>query len=212
MSPEGARLTDRQRQVLEFIDTEVRRRGYPPSVREIGEAVGLSSPSTVHAHLAALQDKGYLHRDPTKPRALELSYEPTSGAAVERRPVRHVPLVGDVAAGTGVLAAENIEETLPVPEDLTGDGDLFMLRVRGDSMIEGGIFDGDYVVVRSQPSAENGDIVVAGIPGEEATVKTFVRRRNKLVLRPENSTMDEMVFDPADITIYGRVVTVLRRL
>jgi len=212
MSPEGARLTDRQRQVLEFIDSEVRRKGYPPSVREIGEAVGLSSPSTVHAHLGALQDKGYIHRDPTKPRALELTYEPTSGATVDRRPVRHVPLVGDVAAGTGVLAAENIEETFPVPEDLTGDGDLFMLRVRGDSMIEGGIFDGDFVVVRSQPSAENGEIVVAGIPGEEATVKTFMRRRNKIVLRPENSAMDEMIFDPSEITIYGRVVTVLRRL
>jgi repressor LexA len=212
MSPEGARLTDRQRQVLEFIDTEVRRRGYPPSVREIGEAVGLSSPSTVHAHLGALQDKGYIHRDPTKPRALELTYEPTSGATVDRRPVRHVPLVGDVAAGTGVLAAENIEETMPVPEDLTGDGDLFMLKVRGDSMIEGGIFDGDYVVVRSQPSADNGEIVVAGIPGEEATVKTFMRRRNKIVLRPENSSMEEMIFDPSEITIYGRVVTVLRRL
>src|SRR6185369_4087524 len=205
-------LTARQRQVLEFIDTEVRRRGYPPSVREIGEAVGLSSPSTVHAHLGALQDKGYIHRDPTKPRALEVTYEPTSGATVERRPVRHVPLVGDVAAGTGVLAAENIEETLPVPEDLTGDGDLFMLRVRGDSMIEGGIFDGDYVVVRSQPSAENGEIVVAGIPGEEATIKTFLRRRNKIVLRPENSALEEMIFDPSEITIYGRVVTVLRRL
>ena len=212
MSPEGARLTDRQRQVLEFIDTEVRRRGYPPSVREIGEAVGLSSPSTVHAHLGALQDKGYIHRDPTKPRALEITYEPSSGATVERRPVRHVPLVGDVAAGTGVLAAENIEETMPVPEDLTGDGDLFMLKVRGDSMIEGGIFDGDFVVVRSQPSAENGEIVIAGIPGEEATVKTFMRRRNKIVLRPENSEMEEMVFDPGDVTIYGRVVTVLRRL
>jgi repressor LexA len=212
MSPEGARLTDRQRQVLEFIDTEVRRRGYPPSVREIGEAVGLSSPSTVHAHLGALQDKGYIHRDPTKPRALEITYEPSSGATVERRPVRHVPLVGDVAAGTGVLAAENIEETMPVPEDLTGDGDLFMLKVRGDSMIEGGIFDGDYVVVRSQPTAENGEIVIAGIPGEEATVKTFMRRRNKIVLRPENSSMEEMVFDPSEVTIYGRVVTVLRRL
>jgi repressor LexA len=181
-------------------------------VREIGEAVGLSSPSTVHAHLAALQDKGYIHRDPTKPRALEITYEPTSGATVDRRPVRHVPLVGDVAAGTGVLAAENIEETLPVPEDLTGDGDLFMLRVRGDSMIEVGIFDGDYVVVRSQPTAENGEIVVAGIPGEEATVKTFLRRRNKIVLRPENSALDEMIFDPSEITVFGRVVTVLRRL
>jgi repressor LexA len=191
-------LTPRQRQVLEFIDAEVRHRGYPPSVREIGEAVGLSS--------------GYLTRDPTKPRALELHLEVDSGQPIERRPVRHVPLIGDVAAGTGVLAAENIEETLPIPEDFTGDGTIYMLRVRGDSMIEAGIFDGDYVVVRQQPDAEGGDTVIAGIPGEEATVKTFIKRRNKIVLRPENSTMEEMVFDPADVTIYGKVVSLLRRL
>src|SRR6478736_7105881 len=195
MSPEGARLTDRQRQVLEFIDAEVRRRGYPPSVREIGEAVGLSSSSTVHAHLAALQDKGYLVRDPTKPRAIEVRFEPASGAAVDRRPVRHVPLLGDVAAGTGVLAAENVEETMPLPEDLTGDGQLFMLRVRGDSMIDAGIFDRDYVVVRQQDSADNGDIVVAGIPGEEATVKTFLSKRGKIILRPANPALEDMVFD-----------------
>jgi repressor LexA len=205
-------LTPRQRQVLEFVDAEVRRRGYPPSVREIGEAVGLSSSSTVHAHLAALQDKGFLTRDPTKPRAIELRYDVESGAPVERRPVRHVPLVGDVAAGTGVLAEENIEETLPVPEDFTGDGQLFMVRVRGDSMIDAGILDGDFVVVRQQPTADPGDTVVAGIPGEEATVKTYLRRRNKVVLRPENPDLDEMVFDPGEVTIYGRVVTVLRRL
>ncbi len=205
-------LTERQRQVLEFIDAEVRRRGYPPSVREIGEAVGLSSSSTVHAHLAALQDKGYLRRDPTKPRAIEVTLEPSSGAAVERRPVRYVPLVGDVAAGTGVLAAENVEETVPLPEDLTGTGDLFMLRVRGDSMLEVGIFDGDLVVARHQDTAEPGEIVVAGIPGEEATVKTFLRRRNKIVLRPENDELDELVYDPDEVSIYGKVVTVLRRL
>jgi repressor LexA len=205
-------LTSRQRQVLEFIDTEVRRRGYPPSVREIGEAVGLSSSSTVHAHLAALEEKGYLRRDPTKPRAIEVCYEPASGAVAERRPVRHVPLVGDVAAGTGVLAAENIEETLPVPEDLTGDGQLFMLRVRGDSMIGAGILDRDYVVVRQQDTADPGDVVVAGIPGEEATVKTFVRRKGKVVLRPENPSMDDLVFDPGDVAVYGKVVTVMRRL
>lgn len=205
-------LTPRQRQVVEFIDAEVRRRGYPPSVREIGEAVGLSSSSTVHAHLAALQDKGYLRRDPTKPRAIEVTLEPDSGFAVERRPVKHVPLVGDVAAGTGVLAAENIEETLPLPQDFTGDGQLFMLRVRGDSMIDAGILDRDYVVVRRQDTADNGDVVIAGIPGEEATVKTFVRRKGKVVLRPENANLDEMVFDPADVAVYGKVVTVLRRL
>jgi repressor LexA len=205
-------LTPRQRQVLEFIDAEVRRRGYPPSVREIGEAVGLSSSSTVHAHLAALQDKGYLRRDPTKPRAIEITLEPDSGLAVERRPVRHVPLIGDVAAGTGVLAAENIEETVPLPQDFTGDGQLFMLRVRGDSMIDAGILDRDYVVVRRQDTADNGDVVVAGIPGDEATVKTFMRRKGRIVLRPENAQLEEMVFDAADVAVYGKVVTVLRRL
>ncbi len=205
-------LTPRQRQVLEFIDEQVRARGYPPSVREIGEAVGLSSSSTVHAHLAALQDKGYLRRDPTKPRAIEITLEPDSGLAVERRPARHVPLLGDVAAGTGVLAAEQVEETLPLPQDFTGDGQLFMLRVRGESMIDAGILDGDYVVARRQDTADPGDVVVAGIPGDEATVKTFLRRKGRIMLRPENATMDELVFDPADVAIYGKVVTLLRRL
>ena len=205
-------LTARQRQVLEFIESEMNHRGYPPSVREIGDAVGLSSPSTVHAHLAALQDKGYLKRDQTKPRAIELRREPITGARVDRRPVRFVPLVGDVAAGTGVIAAENVEEMVPVAEDFTGDGDLFMLRVRGESMIEAGIFDGDFVIVRAQPTADAGDIVVAGIPGDEATVKTLVRRRGKVVLRPANAAMDEMQFDPDQVSIYGRVVTVMRRL
>jgi repressor LexA len=199
--------------VLEYIDDVARRRGYPPSVREIGEAVGLSSPSTVHAHLAALQDKGYLRRDQTKPRALEISADPITGAAVERRPVVHVPLVGAVAAGTGVLAAENIEEVLPLPEDITGRGELFMLTVRGDSMIEAGIFDGDYVVVRRQQTADPGDVVVAGIPDDEATVKTLGRgRAGKVVLKPANAAFDELVLDPGDVEIYGRVVTVLRRL
>jgi repressor LexA len=198
--------------VLEFVDSEVRQRGYPPSVREIGEAVGLSSPSTVHAHLAALQDKGYLRRDPSKPRAIEVTLEPSTGADVDRRPVRHVPLLGDVAAGTGVLAVEQVEELMPVPEDLTGDGELFMLRVRGESMIDAGIYDGDFVVVRVQPSADPGDVVVAGIPGEEATVKTFLRKRNKIVLRPANTTMEDLVFDPSDVRIYGKVVTLLRRI
>jgi repressor LexA len=162
--------------------------------------------------LAALQDKGYLRRDPTKPRAIEITLEPDSGLAVERRPVRHVPLIGDVAAGTGVLAAENIEETVPLPQDFTGDGQLFMLRVRGDSMIDAGILDRDYVVVRRQDTADNGDVVVAGIPGDEATVKTFMRRRGRIVLRPENAHLEEMVFDAADVAVYGKVVTVLRRL
>jgi repressor LexA len=205
-------LTPRQRQVLECIDASLRERGYPPSVREIGEVVGLSSSSTVHAHLAALQEKGYLTRDPAKPRAIEVHYEAATGAAVERRPVRHVPLVGDIAAGTGVLAAENVEESVPVPEDFTGDGQLFMLRVSGDSMIEAGILDGDYVVVRQQDTADNGDIVAAGIPGGEATVKTLLRRRDKIVLRPSNSAMDDLVYRTGEISIYGKVVTVLRRV
>jgi len=126
--------------------------------------------------------------------------------------VRHVPLVGDVAAGTDVLAQENVEEVLPLPADFTGEGDLFMLRVRGDSMIEAGILDGDFVVCRSQASADEGDVVVAGIPGDEATVKTFTRRDGQVVLLPANERLDPMVFDPADVQVFGRVVTVLRRL
>jgi repressor LexA len=172
-------LTARQRGILDMIETSMRERGYPPSVREIGEAVGLTSPSTVHSHLASLSASAYLRRDPTKPRAIEVRFDPSSGAAIERRPVRHVPLVGDVAAGTDVLAQENVEELFPLPEDFTGDGELFMLRVRGDSMIEVGIMDGDFVVARAQQStANNGEIVVAGIPGEEATVKTYQRKGN----------------------------------
>src|SRR6266540_4527431 len=155
-------LTQRQREILDVIDEQMRTRGYPPSVREIGAAVGLTSTSTVHAHLGTLQRLGYLRRDPTKPRAIEVRYDPNSGAPFERRPVRHVPLVGDVAAGTDVLAQENVEELLPIPADFAGEGELFMLRVRGDSMIEAGILDGDYVVARTQPTAENGDLVVAG--------------------------------------------------
>ena len=150
----GTRITARQRQVLDFIEFQMREHGYPPSVREIGEAIGLTSPSTVHSHLNTLQRLGYLRRDPTKPRAIEVRWDPNSGAVMERRPVRHVPLVGDVAAGTDVLAEENVEELLPVPADFTGEGDLFMLRVRGDSMIDAGILDGDYVIAVQQKTAD----------------------------------------------------------
>ena len=205
-------LTGKRREILDFIASQLRDRGYPPSVREIGEAVGLTSSSTVHSHLQTLQRQGFLRRDPTKPRAIEVRYDANSGAAIERRPARHVPLVGDVAAGTDVLAQERVEELLPLPEDFTGDGQLFMLRVRGDSMIEAGIFDGDFVVVRQQDTADNGDTVVAGIPGDEATVKTFGRRHGKIVLTPHNPAMAPIVLDPEDVRIYGRVVTVLRRL
>jgi repressor LexA len=205
-------LTARQRQILECIDAAMRDRGYPPSVREIGETVGLGSPSTVHSHLSTLQRLGYLRRDPSKPRAIEVRYDPTSGAVVERRPVRYVPLVGEVAAGTDVLAQENVEEVMAVPADLTGDGELFMLKVRGDSMINAGILDGDYVVVRSQTEVAKGEIVVAGIPGEEATVKTYERRGDQVVLHPSNPRLEPMVFDAAEVQVFGRVVTVMRRL
>ena len=205
-------LTGKRKEILDFIAEQIRERGYPPSVREIGEAVGLTSSSTVHTHLTTLQRQGYLRRDPTKPRAIEVRYDTMSGAAIERRPARHVPLVGEVAAGTDVLAQENVEELLPLPEDFTGEGQLFMLKVRGESMIDAGILDGDFVVVRQQAEANKGDVVVAGIPGEEATVKTYGRRAGKVVLTPANSTMEPMVFDSRDVDIYGKVVTVLRRL
>ena len=203
------RTVDRQRQILDIIDGSMRERGYPPSVREIGEKVGLTSPSTVHTHLASLQRLGFLRRDPTKPRAIEVRFDATSGAPVERRPVRHVPLVGDVAAGTDVLAQENVEELFPVPTDFTGEGDLFMLRVRGESMIEAGILDGDFVIAVQQPTAQRGQIIVAGIPGDEATVKTFQRKDGKVWLLPHNESYDPI--DGTHATILGKVTAVLRR-
>jgi repressor LexA len=205
-------LTVRQQQILQIIDEHVSEHGYPPSVREIGKAIGLTSPSSVQNHLNRLNELGYLRRDPVKPRALEVCYDPTSGAISERRPFRHVPLVGDVAAGTDVLAQENVEEVLPVPTDLCGEGELFMLRVRGDSMIDAGILDGDFVVARSQKIVDKGDIVIAGIPGDEATVKTYSRKGTKVTLIPSNPTMEPMEFDSSEVSIYGRVVTVMRKL
>jgi repressor LexA len=209
MSPD---LTQRQRQILEFIDASLVEKGYPPSVREIADGVGLSSTATVHNHLLTLGRKGFLTRDPTKPRALEVHFEKASGAQRERRPVKHVPLVGDVAAGTGVLAAENVEEIHPMPADFTGEGDLFMVRVRGDSMVEAGILDGDFVIVRAQPTADNGDFVVAGIPGEEGTVKEFVNRGDRILLRPHNRDMTDLVYPADQVQVFGKVVTVVRRL
>jgi repressor LexA len=205
-------LTARQRQILDVIEINMRERGYPPSVREIGESVGLTSPSTVHSHLATLERLGYLRRDPSKPRALEVRFDENSGVAMERRPVRHIPLVGDVAAGTDVLAHQNIEELLPMPVDFTGEGDLFMLRVRGDSMIDAGILDGDFVVARQQATANNGEIVIAGIAGEEATVKTYQRKGMMISLVPSNPRLKPMLFPADEVEIFGRVVTVMRRL
>lgn len=205
-------LTERQKQILDFIDTQTRRQGFPPSVREICQAVGLTSPSTVHTHLSTLQRLGYLRRDPSKPRAIEVCLDPVSGAAIERGAIRYIPLVGEVAAGTDVLAHENVQESLPLPADFTGDGDLFMLRVRGDSMIDAGIFDGDFVVVRSQPTAERGELVVAGIPGEEGTVKYFQRDNDSVVLVPANSEFDAIRLPANEVEIFGRVVTILRQV
>ena len=180
-------------------------------MREIAAVVGLRSPASVKAHIDVLDAAGYLRVDPTRPRAIEVCYDENSGAAVERRPVRHVPLVGDVAAGTGVLAAENVEELVPMPEDLTGAGDLFMVRVRGDSMIDAGILDGDYVVCRAQNTAESGEIVVAGIPGEEATVKTLRRHHGRVVLEPANEALSPLEYEPDEVAVYGKVVTMMRK-
>ena len=206
-------LTDRQQEIWNFLVEYVDRHGYPPTVREIGEHVGLASPSTVHAHLANLERAGLLRRDPTKPRALELigreRREPETVVSTEVLDVARLPLLGEIAAGGPLLAEQNIEDYLPMPASAKGD---FLLRVKGESMIEAGILDRDYVVVRQQDTADSGDIVVAGIPDEEATVKTFVRKRGKIILRPANEALEDMEFDPAEITVYGKVVTVLRRL
>jgi len=207
-----SQLSDRQRQVLDYIRETVSQRGYPPSVREIGEAIGLSSPSTVHSHLSALVAAGAIRRDPTKPRAIEvLDVEtPTPTAPSLPDNLREVPLVGRIAAGSPVLATEDIEDVYPLPDSLTGSGPVFMLRVKGDSMIDAGILDGDLVVVRRQPDAADGDIVAALVDGEEATVKRLHRRDGKVVLVAENPAYDDLVFD--DVEVIGKVVSVLRRV
>ncbi len=205
-------LTDRQRQILDYITRTVAERGYPPSVREIGEAVGLSSPSTVHSHLSSLAKAGYLRRDPSKPRAIEvLGDDRDPEADLLRAPVRDVPLVGRIAAGSPILAEEDIEQIYPLPTELVGDDPVFMLEVRGDSMVDAGILDGDYVVVRRQPTAHDGEIVAALVDGEEATVKRLQRLDGRIVLRSENPAYPPMVFSQG-VEILGVVVALLRRL
>jgi len=204
-----SQLSDRQRQVLDFVRATVAERGYPPSVREIGEAIGLSSPSTVHSHLSALVKAGAIRRDPSKPRAIEILEE--AAPAPDRDDVRDVPLVGRIAAGSPVLAVEDVEDVYPLPESLVGSGPVFMLRVKGDSMVDAGILDGDLVVVRRQPDAADGDIVAAMIDDEEATVKRLYRREGTVVLHAENSAYPDMVFSEG-VTVLGLVVSVLRRL
>lgn len=201
-------LTKRQRQILDFIMSEIHRKGYPPSVREIGKAVGLSSSSTVHSHLAGLERKGYLRRDPTKPRALEvLGYRETDGP-IQADKVRSVPLVGRIAAGTPVLAQENIEDVLPLPKEMV-DENSFLLKVEGESMIDAGICDGDFLVVRQQNTATNGDIVVA-LVDEDATVKRFFKEDGIVRLQPENRAMAPIYVD--DALILGKATALLRRL
>lgn len=204
-------LTDRQRQVLDFITAQTEKHGYPPTVREIGEALGLSSPSTVHAHLAALESKGLLERVKGKPRAVEVFGRSSRAEVAPGRfgNVVELPVVGAVAAGVPTLAAENIETTIPLPTEVVRDDSTFVLRVKGESMIEAGIFDGDYVVVRQQATASNGEIVVAQIE-DEATVKRFFRESDRIRLQPENSSMEPIY--SRDVTILGKVVAVFRRM
>jgi repressor LexA len=205
-------LTGRQQEIWDFLVGYVDRHGYPPTVREIGSAVGLASPSTVHAHLANLERAGLLRRDPTKPRALELFGRGEAAAAPAD--VHRLPLLGEIAAGGPLLADQNIEEYLAVPEPLARGGEEFLLRVKGDSMVDAGILDGDYVVVHRQQDARNGD-VVAALAGEdetadEATVKTFYREAGRIRLQPENDEL-EPIYAP-HVTILGKVVGVFRSL
>ena len=214
-------LTERQREIYDFVVGYADRHGYPPTVREIGGAVGLASPSTVHAHLANLERAGYLKRDPTKPRALELvkrgraaAASSSPGAAPDVGDVRVLPLVGEIAAGGPLLAEENVEGHLAVPEPLSRGGEEFLLRVKGESMRDAGILAGDYVVVHRQQTARNGDIVVA-LAGEdetadEATVKRFFREDRRIRLQPENASMEPLY--PAHVQILGKVIGVFREV
>jgi repressor LexA len=212
-------LTPRQRRVLEVIRDSVLRRGYPPSMREIGESVGLTSPSSVSHQLHVLERKGFLRRDPNRPRALEVLGAGEAEAAevlVDETDVRaarptpsYVPVVGRIAAGGPVLAEQAIEDVFPLPRQLVGEGTLFLLRVTGDSMVDAAICDGDWVVVRQQPVAENGEIVAAMIDGE-ATVKTYKRRDGQVWLLPQNPAYEPIPGDTA--IILGRVVAVMRRV
>lgn len=201
------KLSNRQQAILDFIRSEVRERGYPPSVREIGEAVGLASSSTVHGHLDRLEKKGFIRRDPTKPRAIELLGDENELDMV-RLAVSKVPLVGKVTAGQPITAVENIEEYFPLPSNIVRDDEVFMLTVVGDSMIDAGIHDGDYVIVRQQQTASNGDIVVAMTEDNEATVKTFFKERDHIRLQPENSSMEPLRYK--HVTVLGKVIGLFR--
>ena len=204
-------LTKRQNEIFEYIKQTVHSKGYPPSVREIGEAVGLASSSTVHGHLSRLEEKGYIRRDPTKPRAIEIVNEQL-GEPVNMEETIHVPVIGKVTAGIPITAVENVEEYFPLPEHFTSthNSDIFILNVVGDSMIEAGMLDGDKVIVRSQTIAENGDIIVAMTEENEATVKRFFKEKTHYRLQPENSTMEPIYLD--QVAVLGKVVGLFREM
>lgn len=203
-------LTERQQQVLDYIREMVAQRGYPPSVREIGEAVGLNSPSTVHSHLNSLVEAGAIRRDPTKPRAIMIVEDQLPVSVAADRRTRDIPVLGRIAAGSPILAIENVEEIIPLPTEFVGEGPVFLLEVRGDSMIDAGIHEGDLVAVQKQDDARDGEIVAALINGEEATVKRLRRRDGKVILESENPVYEPMVFDEG-VELIGKVITVLRR-
>lgn len=201
---EYGKITQKQQEILDFIKAEILKKGYPPAVRDICEAVHLKSTSSVHSHLETLERNGYIRRDPTKPRAIEIMDE---DFYMLRHEMVNVPLVGTVAAGQPILAAENIESYFPIPSEYVPNADTFMLRVKGESMVNAGIFDGDQIMVQQQTTADNGDIVVALID-EEATVKTFYRENGHYRLQPENDTMKPIIVD--EVTILGKVFGVFR--
>jgi repressor LexA len=211
--PGSNSLTGRQQRILEVIREAVESRGYPPSVREIGEAVGLRSPSSVHSQLATLERGGYLRRDPSRPRAIEVHFDPDTELTIPASATKHVPLVGEIAAGAPILAEERVEQVYPLPKDLVGDGTLFMLRVRGESMVQAGVLSGDFVVVRQQPQVEQGEMCAAMVDGE-ATVKFFRRTRSgEVFLDPANEGYEPIPVSPdADGSIIGKVVAVMRSL
>jgi len=203
-----AKLSKRQQAILDFIKHEVKTKGYPPSVREIGQAVGLASSSTVHGHLARLESKGLIRRDHTKPRAIEIL---DHDEEIPAQNVVNVPVVGKVTAGIPITAVENIEEYFPLPEHLVpSDESVYMLEIEGDSMVDAGILNGDYVIVRSQQTANNGDIVVAMTDENEATVKRFFKEKDYFRLQPENQTMEPIILK--NVTILGVVIGLYRQM
>lgn len=205
-----AKISKRQLQILEFIKSEVRTKGYPPSVREIGEAVGLASSSTVHGHLARLEKNGLIRRDPTKPRAIEI----TDPSDMENTSISEhtalAPVIGKVTAGIPITAVENIEDYIPLPKHMVENENVFVLTVEGESMIEAGIYDGDKVIVRQQPTANNGDIVVAMTDEDEATVKRFFKEKDYIRLQPENSSMEPIILK--NCVILGKVIGLFRTI